>query len=228
MRKFATKFISRQNSVNQYFVFCLAYFVFCLAYLVFWLENLVFVWCTWCLVYVVFCLAYIIYFWRTWCIFWRNWCLWHWDVVFLTFLNWDGASNIFITKNVQIYVFIPWINFPKSSSYRVLCGKRYASLKKVHHPRLWGLWQLSGVRGDDFHFYWSSPLSPELAWIGLNCRSPNSSSYTFPICWSVVELEIMVALKILVDLALHKIALSPSPISEVHALTQWLRVAMHF
>ena len=95
--------------------------------------------------YVVFCLAYIIYFWRTWCIFWRNWCLWHWDVVFLTFLNWDGASNIFITKNVQIYVFIPWINFPKSSSYRVLCGKRYASLKKVHHPRLWGLWQLSGV-----------------------------------------------------------------------------------
>ena len=145
MRKFATKFISRQNSVNQYFVFCLAYFVFCLAYLVFWLKNLVFVWCTWCLVYVVFCLAYIIYFWRTWCIFWRNWCLWHWDVVFLTFLNWDGASNIFITKNVQIYVFIPWINFPKSSSYRVLCGKRYASLKKVHHPRLWGLWQLSGV-----------------------------------------------------------------------------------
>ena len=145
MRKFATKIISRQNSVNQYFVFCLAYFVFCLAYLVFWLKNLVFVWCTWCLVYVVFCLAYIIYFWRTWCIFWRNWCLWHWDVVFLTFLNWDGASNIFITKNVQIYVFIPWINFPKSSSYRVLCGKRYASLKKVHHPRLWGLWQLSGV-----------------------------------------------------------------------------------
>ena len=145
MRKFATKIISRQNSVNQYFVFCLAYFVFCLAYLVFWLENLVFVWCTWCLVYVVFCLAYIIYFWRTWCIFWRNWCLWHWDVVFLTFLNWDGASNIFITKNVQIYVFIPWINFPKSSSYRVLCGKRYASLKKVHHPRLWGLWQLSGM-----------------------------------------------------------------------------------
>ena len=145
MRKFATKFISRQNSVNQYFVFCLAYFVFCLAYLVFWLAYLVFVWCTWCLVYVVFCLAYIIYFWGTWCIFWRNWCLWHWDVVFLTFLNWDGASNIFITKNVQIYVFIPWINFPKSSSYRVLCGKRYASLQKVHHPRLWELWQLSGV-----------------------------------------------------------------------------------
>ena len=52
---------------------------------------------------------------------------------------------LFITKNVQIWVFILWINFPKSSPFRVLCGKRYASLKKVHHPRLWGLWQLSGV-----------------------------------------------------------------------------------
>ena len=139
MRKFATKIISRQNSVNQYFVFCLAYFVFCLAYLVFWLKNLVFVWCTWCLVYVVFCLAYIIYFWRTWCIFWRNWCLWHWDVVFLTFLNWDGASNIFITKNVQIYVFIPWINFPKSSSYRVLCGKKVRQLEKGTPPQVVGV-----------------------------------------------------------------------------------------
>ena len=33
-------------------------------------------------------------------IFWRNWCLWRWDVVFITFRIWDGASNIFITKNV--------------------------------------------------------------------------------------------------------------------------------
>ena len=32
-------------------------------------------------------------------IFWRNWCLWRWDVVFITFRIWDGASNIFITKN---------------------------------------------------------------------------------------------------------------------------------
>ena len=36
--------------------------------------------------------------WRTLYIFWRNWCLWHWDVVFVTFIIWDGASNIFITK----------------------------------------------------------------------------------------------------------------------------------
>ena len=32
-------------------------------------------------------------------IFWRNCCLWHWDVVFITFRIWDGASNIFITQN---------------------------------------------------------------------------------------------------------------------------------
>ena len=37
--------------------------------------------------------------WRTLYIFWRNWCLWYWDVVFVTFRIWDGAS-IFITKNV--------------------------------------------------------------------------------------------------------------------------------
>ena len=91
---------------------------FCLAYLVF-------VWCTWCLVYVVFCLA-------TLCILRHNWCLCHWDVVFLTFRIWDGLSNISITKNVQIWV----LNIPKCSPYCVLCGKRYAGLKKVHHPRL--------------------------------------------------------------------------------------------
>ena len=44
--------------------------------------------------------------WRTLYIFWRNWCLWHWDVVFVTFRIWDDASNIFITKNVQVFVFI--------------------------------------------------------------------------------------------------------------------------
>ena len=43
-------------------------------------------------------------------------------------------------------VFILWINFPKSSPFRVLCGKRYADLKKVHHRRLWRLWQLWGMR----------------------------------------------------------------------------------
>ena len=53
--------------------------------------------------------------------FWRNWCLWHLDVVFLTFI-WDGASNTLITKNVQIWVFILCINFPKSTRFRVLCG----------------------------------------------------------------------------------------------------------
>ena len=79
------------------------------------------------------------------CILRRNWCLWHWDVVFLTFRIRDGLSNSSITKNVYIWVFNLWINFPKSSPFRVLCGKRYAGLKKVHHPRLWGLWQLSGM-----------------------------------------------------------------------------------
>ena len=42
-------------------------------------------------------------------------------------------------------VFILWINFPKSSPFRVFCGKRYAGLKKVHHRRLWRLWQLWGM-----------------------------------------------------------------------------------
>ena len=35
--------------------------------------------------------------WRKLYIFWRNWCLWHWDVVFVTFRIWNGAS-ILITK----------------------------------------------------------------------------------------------------------------------------------
>ena len=103
------KIVSRQNSLTEYFgmqihifyinyfnrdqekitylVFCLVYFVFCLAYLVFGVCG------------VLFGVHYI--FWRTLCILRRNWCLWHWDVVFLTFI-WDGASNTLITKNVQI------------------------------------------------------------------------------------------------------------------------------
>ena len=70
------------------------------------LVYLVFVWRTRCLVYLVFCLANLVFVWRTLYIFWRNWCLWHWDVVFVTFRIWDGASNSFITKYVQICVFI--------------------------------------------------------------------------------------------------------------------------
>ena len=111
MRKFATKIVSRQNSVDQYFgiqihilgvLFGILGVLFgilsiLVGVLSFCLAYLVFVWCTWCLVYVVFCLA-------TLCILRHNWCLCHWDVVFLTFRIWDGLSNISITKNVQIFI----------------------------------------------------------------------------------------------------------------------------
>ena len=34
------------------------------------------------------------------------------------------------------------LNFAKSSHFRVLWGKKYASLKKVHHHRLWLIWAM--------------------------------------------------------------------------------------
>ena len=128
---FCINYFNRDQEKITYLVFCLVYFVFCLAYLVFGVCG------------VLFGVHYI--FWRTLCILRRNWCLWHWDVVFLTFRIREGLSNSSITKNVQIWVFNLWINFPKSSPFCFLCRKRYADLKKVHHPRLWGLWQLWGM-----------------------------------------------------------------------------------
>ena len=94
MSKFATKIVSRQNSVNQYFGIQIHILGVLVGVLVLFgvpgvfLAYRCFGWRTWCL---VVWLAYIIY-------FWRNWCLWYWDVIFVTFRIRDGASYIFLTK----------------------------------------------------------------------------------------------------------------------------------
>ena len=107
----------------------------------------------------------MLFVWRTWYIAnigRRNWCLCNWDIVLVTFRIWVGLSDVFITKDVQIYVYILWINFAESSLYRVLCGKRYTGWKKVHHRRLWRLWQISAILQ-----IWT--LSHLIMWV--TCRS---------------------------------------------------------
>ena len=42
---------------------------------------------------------------------------------------------VFKKKNVRISVYILQINFAESSPFRVLCGKKYAGLKKVRYRR---------------------------------------------------------------------------------------------
>ena len=59
--------------------------------------------------YLVFCLTYLV-FWLAYLVFY-----------------------------LRICVYISQINLPQSSTFRVLCGKKSAGLKKVHHRRLWRL-----------------------------------------------------------------------------------------
>ena len=60
----------------------------------------------------------------------RSATLWHWDVVFVTFRIWDGASIFITIFFLQICVFILWINFPRSSPFCVLYGKKVRRLEK--------------------------------------------------------------------------------------------------
>ena len=99
VRKFATKIALRQNIVNQYFRIQIHIFIFS-------------VWCTWFLFGVFsvlvgvlgvlfgvldYCLAYFKYLVFVWHILYACLCLWHWD----------GASDMFITKNVQfVFIFV--------------------------------------------------------------------------------------------------------------------------
>ena len=97
MREFATKIVSRQNSVNQYFGMQIHIFIFGLPGVLFGILGVLFGvlgdlfgipgvlvgvcgvrWCVWRILYI----------------FWHKWCLWHWDVVFVTFKIWNGAPPV--------------------------------------------------------------------------------------------------------------------------------------
>ena len=92
-----------------------------------WFLVWCFAWRTWCF------LAYIGIL-RTWYIGQHNWCLCNWDIVLVTFRIWVGLSDVFITKDVHIYVCIPWRNLLKavfiafSVEKSTPAGKKYTTV----------------------------------------------------------------------------------------------------
>ena len=136
MRKFATK---KRNSILGVLVGRLVYTV---------------IWPTWCFAWCIWCFS-----WRTWCFDWRTWCF-GWRISLLKF---EISYLVFSSQKIRasVYIFFQ-INFAQSSSFCVLCGKKSASLKKVHHRRLWRLWQISAILQ-----IWT--LSHLIMWV--TCRS---------------------------------------------------------
>ena len=159
MRKFATKFASRQNSVNQYFFSSTGVFF-------------LFRWRTWYfgwriflvkMVYLVFWLAYSFhsdgvlivlvgvffsYRWHTWYFGWRNILI---KMVYLVFwLAYSFHSDGVLAILVGV---VFWLKLC------VLPGKKYAGLKKVRQRRNRRNWLLSGMMTrPDLTNVWSKTL----------------------------------------------------------------------
>ena len=117
VRKFATKIVSRQNSVNQYFGMQIHIFIFQLLQ-----QGWCFVWRTWCFVWRTWCFV-----WRTWCFVWRSLCL----VVCLTYIIYlDGASNFITKKCSDLWIYSLHKLSSKQSIFRSLWKKGTLAWKR--------------------------------------------------------------------------------------------------